>query len=116
MLSLPVANGPQGLGEFDCSARPISHARISALSIEHDDLASAIDALVNANTHDELIVARLKKKRLQIRDEIAGLVAGVQMRDAPDAAIPALQRDANMDADLDASRPRAVRVVVAPRR
>ena len=112
MLSLPVANSPQGLGEFDCSAPPIPHARIFALSIEHDDLDSAIDALVAANTHDDLIIARLKKRKLQIRDEIAGLMARDSMPDsgALDAAIPVSQRDA----DIDASGPHAMSVA-APR-
>ena len=95
MLSLPVANGPPGFGEFDYSAQPISRARISALSMEHDDLGSAIDALIGANGHDELMIARLKKRRLQIRDEIAGIV-GAQIPDASGAAI--FQTDADMDA------------------
>lgn len=101
MLSLPVANSSLGLGEFDYGTQPIPHARISALSMEHDDLGLAIDALVGANTQDELMIARLKKRRLQIQDEIAGLV-GAQMLGAPGAAI--LQADA----DVDASQPHAV--------
>lgn len=104
MLSLPVANGPHGLGEFDCSARPIPNARISALSLEHDDLNSAIDALVAANTHDDLIIARLKKRRLQIRDDIAGLMARSQLPDAPAEAIPAFQ----ISADSDGLEPHAM--------
>jgi hypothetical protein len=108
MLSLPVANSPQGLGEFDCSAPPIPHARVSALSIEHDDLDSAIDALVATNTHDDLIIARLKKRRLQIRDEIAGIMARGHMRDAPDEAV------FQSDADIDALGPHAMSVA-APR-
>ena len=112
MLSVPVANNPLGLGEFDCSAPPIPDARISALSIEHDDLDSAIDALVAANTHDDLIIARLKKRRLQIRDEIAGLMARSQTREAPDEAIPAFQ----MAADTDGLEPHAmVMEAAAPR-
>jgi hypothetical protein len=83
MLSVPVAHSPHGFGELDFRTSSISHARISALSIEHDDLDSAIDALVKTNMHDDLIVARLKKRRLQIRDEIAGLAAA-QMRETPD--------------------------------
>jgi hypothetical protein len=115
MLSLPVANSPHGLGELDCSAHPIPHARISALRIEHDDLDSAVDALVAANTHDDLIIARLKKRRLQIRDEIAAIMAWGQMRDAgtPDEAIPVFERDANIDADIDALGPDAMSAMVA---
>jgi hypothetical protein len=84
MLSVPVAHNPHGFGELDFRTSSISHARISTLSIEHDDLDSAIDALVKTSMHDDLIVARLKKRRLQIRDEIASLAAAAQMREAPD--------------------------------
>lgn len=93
MLSVPI-DSPQGFGESDFRSYSISHARISALSIEHDDLDSAIDALAKTSTHDDLIIARLKKRRLQIRDEIADLVRAAQMRETPDlpqsgAAAPA---------------------------
>src|SRR5215469_17549164 len=82
MLSLPIANDPQALGDLDFRSSSISHARISALSIEHDDLDCAIDALAATSSHDDLAVVRLKKRRLQIRDEIAGLVAASQGQDA----------------------------------
>ena len=100
MLSLPVVNSSLGFGEPDCSAHPSPHARVSELSVEHHDLDAAIDALVSANAHDGLTVARLKKRRLQIRDEIANIAAAAQMRDAsiPDDAIPLAQSDAEMDA------------------
>lgn len=110
MLSLPVANGPHE-GHY-CSA--ISQARISALSVAHDDLDAAIDALVDANTYDDLIVARLKKRRLQIRDEIAGLVAA-QMRDAPDATVGAAVPAVQSGADSDAEGPHTAEVEPAPR-
>jgi len=48
---------------------------MSALGIEHDDLDAAIDALIRTNASNDLIIARLKKRKLQIRDEIAGLAA-----------------------------------------
>ena len=104
MLSLPVADSPHGLGELDFRTYSLSHARISALSIEHDDLDSAIDALVAANTHDDLTVARLKKRKLQIRDEIAGLVAASRTRDA--GTLPS-------DVDSNAARPHAAGATVA---
>ena len=85
MLSIPVANGP--LGDFGGSAAPIPNARVSALSLEHHDLDSAIDALVGAKSCDDLMVARLKKRRLQIRDEIAGILAAAQTGEAPGAAV-----------------------------
>lgn len=97
MLSLPVANSPHGPGEFDYGSPPIPDARISALNLEHDDLGFAIDALAAANTHDDLMFARLKKRRLQIRDEIAARVAA-RMRDASDAALSIFPGDTDMGA------------------
>ena len=84
MLSIPIADGPQEFGQgFG------DDPRISALSIEHDDLDSAIAALAGANTHDDLIIARLKKRKLRIRDEIASLVAAARPHGTPDAtALP----------------------------
>ena len=102
MLSLPVATSPQGLGEIDFRAQPIPQARVSALRIEHDDLDCVIDALAAANTHDELVIARLKKRRLQIRDEIAGIVAAARMDGAPDAAVGATFFQINADSDAPA--------------
>ena len=107
MLSLPVANSP--LGDFDGSAPPIPNARISALSLEHHDLDSVIDALAGAHTRDDLMVARLKKRRLQIRDEIAGILAAAQTGDAPGEAS---FQDA---ADADASALQARAMAAAPR-
>jgi hypothetical protein len=96
MLSVPVATAPYGLGEPDGSPRPIPLPRISALKVEHDDLDCAIDALVSANTHDDLIVARLKKRRLQICDEIASIGAADQTQAAPNEA--EFQSDVDIDA------------------
>ena len=45
-------------------------ARIIQLEIEHRDLDTAIDALAAVPGHDELQARRLKKQRLQLRDEI----------------------------------------------
>ncbi|HXS05352.1 MAG TPA: YdcH family protein [Rhizomicrobium sp.] len=104
MLSLPVAHGPLGLGEFDS---PIPHARISALSLEHDDLGAAMEALTGADLQDELMIARLKKRRLQLREEIAGLVSTKM----PAKSVAAdFLGDADNDADIDASAPDAVRM------
>jgi hypothetical protein len=93
MLSLPI--DPPKAGELDFTQPSISNARISALSLAHDDLDCAIKALVAANGHDELIVARLKKRKLQLRDEIAGIRA--RMPDAP--AETALSNEEDIPAD-----------------
>ncbi|MES2293867.1 MAG: YdcH family protein [Pseudomonadota bacterium] len=64
----------------------ILRARISILGVEHDDLDAAIDALIQANTCDDLIIARLKRRKLHIRDEIAGLAAAMSGRQQAEAA------------------------------
>lgn len=44
--------------------------RIGALREEHRDLDSAIEALSLAGNRDQLQLARLKKRKLRLRDEI----------------------------------------------
>ena len=73
MLSHPTDNAPNG--ESGPVMHAILHARISVLGIEHGDLDAAIDALIQASTSDDRIIARLKRRKLHIRDEIAGLAA-----------------------------------------
>lgn len=48
-------------------------ARLDALRQEHRDLDAAIDALGTAGAPDQLRLARLKKRKLRLRDEIAAL-------------------------------------------
>ena len=48
-------------------------AELSRLKQEHRDLDSAIDALRLAGAPDQLQIARLKKRKLRLRDEIAML-------------------------------------------
>ena len=48
-------------------------ARIEAASEEHRDLDVAIDALRSLAGHDQLQLARLKKRKLRLKDEIAQL-------------------------------------------
>ncbi len=45
--------------------------RLELLKIEHRDLDAAIVALGVATVPDQLQLARLKKKKLRLRDEIA---------------------------------------------
>lgn len=47
--------------------------RIEVLRTEHRDLDAAIDALREQNSVDQLQIARLKKRKLRLRDEIAML-------------------------------------------
>ena len=48
--------------------------RIAQLEIEHRDLDAAIAALSATTGHDQLLTARLKKRKLLLRDEIAELI------------------------------------------
>lgn len=55
---------------------PVSaDARINLLNTEHGDLDAAIAALSLSGNVDDLIITRLKKRKLQIKDEIAALLS-----------------------------------------
>lgn len=45
--------------------------RVEVLRIEHRDLDSAIGGLIASGSTDQLQLARLKKRKLRLRDEIA---------------------------------------------
>lgn len=45
--------------------------RLAALRIEHRDLDAAIDALTLGGARDQLQIARLKKRKLLLKDQIA---------------------------------------------
>lgn len=47
--------------------------RLDQLRLEHRDLDAAIAALASAGQPDQLQIARLKKRKLRLRDEIAAL-------------------------------------------
>lgn len=49
------------------------NARLALLRMEHRDLDTAIDALRATPSSDQLLLARLKKRKLRLRDEIAML-------------------------------------------
>lgn len=44
--------------------------RLELLRIEHRDLDEAVRALLESGNQDQLRVARLKKRKLQLRDRI----------------------------------------------
>ena len=44
--------------------------RLEMLRIEHRDLDVAIDALTGAGGRDQLQIARLKKRKLRLKDQI----------------------------------------------
>ncbi|NJC33530.1 hypothetical protein GGR88_001004 [Sphingomonas jejuensis] len=47
--------------------------RLTLLKEEHRDLDGAIDALLVDSRPDQLRLARLKKRKLRLRDEIAAI-------------------------------------------
>jgi hypothetical protein len=44
--------------------------RLEMLKVEHRDLDAAIDALTAAGANDQLQIARLKKRKLRLKDQI----------------------------------------------
>ena len=48
-------------------------ARLAALKVEHQDLDAAVEALEARPMPDMIRIARLKKKKLSLRDEIVRL-------------------------------------------
>jgi hypothetical protein len=51
----------------------VIHRRIELLRQEHGDLEAAIDALLAAPAVDQLQIARIKKRKLRLKDEIQQL-------------------------------------------
>ena len=45
--------------------------RLATLRIEHRDLDAAIGALIATDSQDQLQIARLKKRKLQLKDQIS---------------------------------------------
>lgn len=51
------------------------HARLKELQQEHADLDASIEALGRMPVPDQLMIARLKRKKLVLRDEIVKIEA-----------------------------------------
>jgi hypothetical protein len=49
------------------------HARVIELEVEHRDLDVAIDRLADTVSTDDLQLRRLKKRKLQLKDQIIQL-------------------------------------------
>jgi hypothetical protein len=47
-----------------------ARAKLAELLQEHRDLDAAIDALAQAGSADQLALSRLKRRKLQLKDEI----------------------------------------------
>ena len=52
---------------------PAASPRLAGLIDEHNDLDLVISVLLSAGSSDDLLVSRLKKRKLHIKDEIACL-------------------------------------------
>ena len=63
--------------ELDAGSESAVRARIAHLRQEHQDLDAAVRALETQPRADQLQVARLKKKKLILRDQIAKLEDGL---------------------------------------
>jgi len=49
----------------------VLRARLAELVQEHRDLDTAIGALIGSGTNDQIQLTRLKKRKLQLKDQIA---------------------------------------------
>jgi hypothetical protein len=64
---MDFSSGVAGIGMTEEEMRK----RLEVLRTEHRDLDAAIDALTAANSTDQLQLARLKKRKLRLKDQIA---------------------------------------------
>jgi hypothetical protein len=66
------ADGFQGMscGDFSVTEDEM-RKRLEVLRVEHRDLDAAIDALTAGGGPDQLQIARLKKRKLKLKDQIA---------------------------------------------
>ena len=53
--------------------QPDLAAKVAQMQIEHRDLDAAIAALIASGTPDLLQIARLKKRKLRLKDEIKAI-------------------------------------------
>jgi hypothetical protein len=50
---------------------PALRAKLAELTQEHRDLDAAINALIASGANDQIQLTRLKKRKLQLKDQIA---------------------------------------------
>ena len=76
-LAPQAAFAKSGATRMACRGNDVDEAqtrvRLDEIRTEHRDLDSAIAALTEQAMPDQLQVARLKKRKLRLRDEIAAL-------------------------------------------
>ena len=66
------SNGVCGVSEADPAGQDFT-VRLTMLRMEHRDLDAAIEALRATPAFDQIQLARLKKRKLRLKDEIAML-------------------------------------------
>jgi hypothetical protein len=66
------------IGPQEIPSWPIT-PRLVALIAEHSDLDKAISALLETGSCDDLLITRLKKRKLQIKDEIACIAPAIKV-------------------------------------
>lgn len=69
--AFPLWTAPTDIGYLIAMNPEETMRRIELLRQEHRDLDSAITALGHSGAADQLQLARLKKRKLMLRDEIA---------------------------------------------
>lgn len=47
--------------------------KLAQLRLDHHDMNVAIDALVQSGGHDQLQLARMKKRKLRLKDQISAI-------------------------------------------
>jgi len=65
-------------GEYETASADALTWRYADLTEQHQDLDYMISALSEQATCDELLVARLKKRKLHLKDEIARVASGLR--------------------------------------
>lgn len=63
----PVSKGASGVTDEEM------RKRLEVLKIDHRDLDAAIDALEGSGSTDQLQIARLKKRKLRLKDQISSI-------------------------------------------
>jgi hypothetical protein len=67
--------GENAMSEVAEEDRAAVEQRVGQLKITHNDLNAAIEALGDKGSYDDLQLQRMKRKKLQLKDEIARLEA-----------------------------------------
>ncbi|WP_211226481.1 YdcH family protein [Brevundimonas aveniformis] len=71
---MPDSSGPINDDDIDQSGARLKK-QVAHLRQEHADLSASIDALIVSPQPDQLLIARLKRKKLALKDEILQIEA-----------------------------------------